>query len=527
MTSRSEASSLRKPPRPTPPPKPRQLSPDLAAPEAPGGWPGGQGVPTVELKSGLLLVGKRPFFPRVIEHRGESFARLKALGFNAVRIAYAPSPEQLAEARGLGMWLVAPPPAAHDLEAPDENGPGMKISTQFDPVLVWDIGGGLAGGELEAARRHVKLVQAADPRRRPILCDPEADVRDYTRSAGILLAHREPLGTMMSLQNYAQWLRDRTQLARPGTPLWAGIQTEPPAQLEEQIAVLSAGRAPRIGIEEIQIRMLVHAALATRARGLCFTSRSRLDGGDSATLRRAAILELVNLELDLIERWPASGNFSRSADTTDTNVTGAVIETDRSRLLMPIYEPPNSQLVMGNTALGNLNFVVTGVPEGNNAYELSPTNFRPLSSKRIHGGTRVALGNADEKSLVAEYDSLVVFTQDDLVIGNLRRVLVKNQQRAARWRARWRPPSGPNAKSASSGCRKSDARSPASPSRPPRGGDQIAGRQRSLVQGQGFFGRLLPGPLRATSLANHRPHALGKSSAAGPLASERSLLRIF
>ncbi len=86
---------------------------------------------------------------------------------------------------------------------------------------------------------------------------------------------------------------------------------------------------------------------------------------------------------------------------------------------------------MGNTAVGTLGFVVSGVPEGNNAYELSPTSFRPLFSRRVSGGTRVALGEADERSLVAEYDSLVVFTRDDVVIRALRNRIAKTQARAA------------------------------------------------------------------------------------------------
>ena len=58
-------------------------------------------MPRVELKSSLLLVGGMPFFPRVIEHRGEPLARLKALGFNAVWLAQTPTPEILREAASL------------------------------------------------------------------------------------------------------------------------------------------------------------------------------------------------------------------------------------------------------------------------------------------------------------------------------------------------------------------------------------------------------------------------------------------
>ena len=71
------------------------------------------------------------------------------------------------------------------------------------------------------------------------------------------------------------------------------------------------------------------------------------------------------------------------------------------------------------------------MPEGNNAYELSPTTFRPLTSRRVTGGTKVGLGEADDKSLVNEGDSLVVFTEDPRVIATVRNRLAKIHQRAA------------------------------------------------------------------------------------------------
>ena len=124
------------------------------------------------------------------------------------------------------------------------------------------------------------------------------------------------------------------------------------------------------------------------------------------------MLELLNLELQLIERWPAAGNFSAMADSSDPNTTGAVIETERSRLLLPIYQPPRGQFVSGTQAAALVAFTVAGVPEGDDAYELSLTGLRPLRSTRRAGGMAVVL---DERS----HDSLVVFTHDPYVIRNL------------------------------------------------------------------------------------------------------------
>jgi hypothetical protein len=71
-----------------------------------------------------------------------------------------------------------------------------------------------------------------------------------------------------------------------------------------------------------------------------------------------------------------------------------------------------------------VNYTVRGVPEEDNAYELSLVNLRPLSPKRVAGGTRVLLGEL-------ERDSLVLFTQDATVIRALGARLNQTRRRAA------------------------------------------------------------------------------------------------
>ena len=388
-------------------------------------WAGGQSVPAVSVDGSLLMVDKRPFFPRVIEHRGEPLARLQKLGFNAVRLAQSPTAELLSEAAGLGMWIVAPPPT-RELEPRPGDADDAKISERYDPVLAWDLGRGLSTREdLAATKRRAKLVRAADARGRPLVCDADSDLNKYSRAVNILMARRDPLGSSLPLSDYASWLRERSRLARGGTSFWATVQTDLAPSLIAQMSLLSGNRALPGAWQESQIRAIVHAALSTGVRGLSFESHSRLDADDATTQRRAAILELLNLELELIERWPAAGSFAPSAKTNDPHVSGAVIETDLSRLLLPIYWPPQSQLVMSNTSVKTLVITVAGVPEGDNAYELSPTSFRPLPSKRVLGGTQVQLTEG-------EHDSLVVFTQDQVVIKTISQRLGKMRQRAAK-----------------------------------------------------------------------------------------------
>jgi hypothetical protein len=392
------------------------VPPYLSAPAAPS-------APSVELK-GRLTVGGEPFFPRIVDHRGEPLAYLKNLGFNGVRLAAAPSRELLAEAAAAGMWLFAPPPDATPAEA-GRGGGLANLGNLYDPVLAWDLGSGLSTRELEFTRRRAELVRAADPRERPIVCAPDSDLAGYTRRPfGVLLAHREPLGTSLELAQYSNWLAERTQLARGGSPLWAAIPTQPTPPLVQQMRLVAGMPLAAPLWQEAQIRALVRAALASRARGLVFTSQSRLDAPDPAARTRALTLQLVNLELELLERWPAAGDAAAAANSSDRHTTGGVLHTQRSRLLLPIYAPPQGQFVLGTQPAAQIAFTVAGVPEGDNAYELSLASLRPLRSQRVAGGTQVVL---DESTR----DSLVVFSEDPYVLRNLKTWLAKNAARAA------------------------------------------------------------------------------------------------
>ena len=376
-------------------------------------------APNVELKS-RLLVDDKPFFPRVIEFRGEPLSRLQALGFNCVSVPQVPSPDMLAEASHLELWLIAPPPPAAQLE-----GAGAKIGPEFDRVLAWNMGSGLSSRELPAVEHWAELVQAADDRQRPMVCSAESELESYTRPPfKVLLARRETLGSSLELHQFSAWLTERAQMARAGAPLWVSIPTDASPALMDQLRLFGGQAAPAPNWHEPQIRQLVHAALAARARGIVFSSHSRLDAEDSATRMRAAMLELVNLELELIERWPAAGNFSGNETTSDPQTMATVFETSMSRLVLPIYAPPGGQFVLGMQPASNLSLKIVGIPEGDKGYELSLTALRPLRATRITRGTHVVLEELAR-------DSLVVFTPDPSVVSMLKKGIAKNQRRAA------------------------------------------------------------------------------------------------
>ena len=385
--------------------------------------------PFVRLSGATLLVAGKPFFPRVIAYQGEPLTFLRDLGFNAVKLSAPPSRELAIEAARTGMWFVSPPPlmaspredAADGTPAP----PTALLGAEYDRVLVWDLGDRLTGAELDAMRPRVEALREADRELlRPIVCGPITELRAYSRHADILSLSRGVLGTSFEMPEYARWLRERPRLARPGTPIWAGVQTEPLVELVTQANLLSRGRsAPALQSE--QLRLLVFTALAGGARGLVFDSRTRLDGTAPGARLRAMALEIVNLELSLVEPWAAGASYLESIVGSDAEISAAVLQSDRSRVVLPMWSGRGGQYVAGQSAGANLSLTVPATSESFAAYEVTPADLPRPRHKQVAGGTRLLL---DEFGLT----STILLTSDAGAVGQLSRRLAAITERSAR-----------------------------------------------------------------------------------------------
>lgn len=370
---------------------------------------------SIEMKGQTLQVGGRPFFPRVLEYHGEPLTLVQKLGFNAVKLRTPPAAELMAEAKRLGLWIVCPPPSPPDLNNPYGNAAGAN-SAEFGPwadaVLVWDVGDGWTGADVDVARRWAEFVRRGDqPRPRPIVGGAAADLRTLSRQVDFVTVDRRPIGTDCEISRYGDWIRERARLTRPGTPLWAVIQTEPLRELEEQAKLLgtSAVGSP-LEIDAEQIRIVAYEALAAGVRGLVFSSRSSLANTDEATRVRAATLHQLNLELELIEVWASAGNFVTTIPGSEPDVSAALFQIDRGHLLLPMWSGKGAQYVPGQSSGVNVSFIVPGIPEAVDVFEIAPGGMRPLNRKRVAGGMKVTL---DELNLT----SLILMTQDPQVVG--------------------------------------------------------------------------------------------------------------
>jgi hypothetical protein len=370
--------------------------------------------PIVEMKGQSLLVNGRLFFPRMIEHRGEPLAALQRLGFNTIHLRETASRELLNEAKQLGMWIVCPPPRPTDLQNPYGAATGTtttEFGEWFFPILAWDLGDGWTGGELDVLKRWAEYVRRHDlPRPRPVVGGAVSDVRHISRQVDIVTARRLPLGTSFELARYGEWLRERSRLNRAGTPMWAVVQTQPIREVLQQAQLLASPDAVALPIvESEQIRLMLYEALASGVRGIHFDSETPLTATDPATRARAAALHLLNMELELVDVWTSSGNFVAEVPGSSPDISGALLQIDRGHLLMPMWTGAGAQYVPGQSSGLGVTFVVPGVPESVDVFEIAPGGMRPLVRKRVTGGVKVTL---DEFSLT----SLVLLTQDPQVV---------------------------------------------------------------------------------------------------------------
>jgi hypothetical protein len=381
----------------------------------------------IQLNNSILSVDGRPTFVRAVQYQGEPLALLKQLGFNVVWLPQLASTEFVDQAREQGLWLICPPPrqpVATGLSPVDEAIP--PIGPAYDRVLVWDLGSGLSRDRLATTRQWAEQVQLADRQGgRPLICRPESELRAYSHPVDLLLIGRSPIGTSLELNDYGTWVRERPRLARPGTPIWTTVQTQPAPSLVQQWQVLGRGATAPTTMAAEQIRLMVYTAVTAGSRGLLFESQSPLSADDPDTQQRAMALELLNLELDLIEPWLAAGNFvaTVSADK-EPEVIGGVLQAEHARLLVPLWSARGAQFVSGQAAGKSISFIVPGIPEASQAYVLTPGGLEPIRRKRDTGGVRVTI---DEFGLT----SLVLFTSEQLVVNSLSRRAAQVGQRAA------------------------------------------------------------------------------------------------
>ena len=351
----------------------------------------------------VLIVGKRPFFPVIIEHNGEDFAFFKAIGFNTVELATTATPEQLTEAKRLDMWVVCPPPASIGV---------TDIGFEFDRVLAWSVGKNLAGRDILTVAQRIREIRESDLREnRPVVGNVSSNWSQLAQQVDILSVGLQPLGTSFIASQYSDWLKQRAHSIATSKPVWADIQTELSEALLDQVSIIS-NQTPPTPIEPQQLKFLVVEAITGGARGLRFRSRNRLDDSDPASRLRTMTIELVNAFIEQIEPWAVGGALMGEVPIDDPSIEITAFNTNRSRLLLIQRPTHHEQYWAGDVPLKDISFTDNASAFTDRAYQLTDTRLKLLSSVRKMGGTEIQIPDCP-------YLTAVVFTQDPLVVSQL------------------------------------------------------------------------------------------------------------
>ena len=138
------------------------------------------------------------------------------------------------------------------------------------------------------------------------------------------------------LRDYDRWLAGRSQLVQPGVPLWAAVSVQFGEQVGQQSDALAETLSAPPDVDSHRLETLVQLACVRGFRGIVVRTSSPLDEGTPQARHRAAVLELLNRRLQLLEPWIASGKVVGQIESTDSPWTGIVLLVDRARLLVPI-----------------------------------------------------------------------------------------------------------------------------------------------------------------------------------------------
>jgi hypothetical protein len=385
----------------------------------------------VEHNQGQLFVGSKRFFVRGIRHSDTPLKTLRDAGFNTIWVDYAASPELLQEAVDLGFWLVpALPVSVEDkrMVSADVLSKDIRRFLTGDAVLFWDQGGALTFEQVATVSQATQMIKTADPGR-PVGGDVWDGLLPYSRTLDLVGAHRWPLMTTLELPKYRDWLNQRRLLANPGTYMWTWVQTHLPDWYLAQVYGRSdaAGIGEPIGPQPEQIRLLTYTALAAGCRGLGFWSDRFLADSHQGRDRLHA-LALINQELEMLEPLLTTVDDPPVwIDTSVADIKAAVLRSPRGVLVLPIWMGKGAQMVPGQAAVSQLSMVVPQVPQGTQAWEVTPGHVHGhLKPRRVPGGWKITI---PEFGLT----TAVVFTSDISLVIRFQEQARSKCRLAAQW----------------------------------------------------------------------------------------------
>lgn len=255
-----------------------------------------------------LLSNGRAITPRFVTYQGEPSTLLRELHFSAAWIEDATEQSVMQALSGEGIGIFATPPAP-----PQTDGREKVSMPPFGPdanaVDCWMLGR-LDVRKLDEVSRWAEMVQDADRQRRLLLGDVAGHVREFHRCVPLLGASRHIPQTSLSPEDYAEFLESRRHQALAGRPMATLLPTE----IAEAIRTSRRSTDIEPVLEPEQIALCTHLAMASGYKLFGFWTHTPLDRDGPGMEERRLMLKLLNIELQLLEPWLASGSVVRTSE---------------------------------------------------------------------------------------------------------------------------------------------------------------------------------------------------------------------
>ncbi len=409
---------------------------------------GDEDRPPADFRLNQLRVEGAPFFPRIMPYHGELPQTLGQSRPNVIWVPNADNISLIDSLRREKMWTIATPPrpSAADEDAGETKPNRIRpFGTQTRSVLWWNLGLQIPPEAKDALVIWKRQIEDADVKyRRPLMADVTGLEHVYSRHIGMLGVSRFPIGSSLSPLEYRDWLIQRRKTARPGSFIWTWIQTE----MNSSAVFNTSSRS--MFVEPEQMRLQLYAALAAGCRGVGFWKTGPLNLSDPASLERQLALTQLNLELELLEPWLATGTVveqvpflvtqrglkigrraidfpgsqrernaalkardHESRANSGNQLEATILRTDYGMLLLPVWYHKTAFYVPSQMAANDVTIVVRGVGQSASAWQVSTTGIRSLESERITGGGRITIPRFDQTAAV-------ILTADQALIAKIR-----------------------------------------------------------------------------------------------------------
>ncbi len=370
----------------------------------------------VRRRGPVLMVAGKPFVPRILQYRGESFSMLAQLGFNGVWMEEVPSVAVLLAAHDAKLWVVCPPPSPEILAKIKPNGP-------WQSVLAWSLGFNRDARSLDQVGSLADETRLHDPLHRPLLVEASDRHRQYGRLADVMVTRRRP-----PLVQPPRRAKPKQALPLLGCSEWTSVDLEWSERATAQCQAFLP-KARHLGWHPpLEIQRLVLDEVAAGARGFVFRTRHPLGGNDPESRRISLQLQILHRQLEVLETWVVHGKRTNSIELDGIGTTAWRIGRSRLVVLPVARDKKGSKAMDSKRATPAEDVTLSGIPEAASAFLLTPGGLLPLVTHPTLGGRRLARDDLAAGGL------LLLSDDRPAIAGWKRRSSAGAEQAAKLWR---------------------------------------------------------------------------------------------